>query len=180
MLGVGFWFARRQTSTEEYFLAGRRMPWLVVALSMFRLAHQCRHLHGCAGHRLHREHLFCPGRHRQSHSGAVCRLSLLSLLSETQSHDQLRVHRSALRRFGALCRLGFVFAGPGGLAGDRNLRAGLDPIGGDRDQSHLGYPVDGNPGDYLHGYGWADRCPLGPMSSNSSSSWVVPSGWRWN
>jgi SSS family solute:Na+ symporter len=35
MLGVGFWFARRQTSTEEYFLAGRRMPWLVVALSMF-------------------------------------------------------------------------------------------------------------------------------------------------
>ena len=35
MLAIGFGFSRRQTSTEEYFLAGRRMPWLVVALSMF-------------------------------------------------------------------------------------------------------------------------------------------------
>ena len=35
MLGIGLRLSRRQTSTEEYFLAGRRMPWLVVALSMF-------------------------------------------------------------------------------------------------------------------------------------------------
>lgn len=35
MLGIGLWFSRRQTSTNEYFLAGRRMPWLVVAMSMY-------------------------------------------------------------------------------------------------------------------------------------------------
>ncbi len=35
MLGIGFRLSRKQTSTEEYFLAGRRMPWFVVALSMF-------------------------------------------------------------------------------------------------------------------------------------------------
>ena len=35
MLGIGFRLSRKQTSTEEYFLAGRRRPWFVVALSMF-------------------------------------------------------------------------------------------------------------------------------------------------
>ena len=35
MLGIGFRLSRRQTSTQEYFLANRRMPWFVVALSMF-------------------------------------------------------------------------------------------------------------------------------------------------
>lgn len=35
MIAVGFVFARRQTSTAEYFLAGRRLPWLAVAMSMY-------------------------------------------------------------------------------------------------------------------------------------------------
>ncbi len=35
MVGIGLIFSRRQTSTEEFFLAGRRMPWLVVGMSMF-------------------------------------------------------------------------------------------------------------------------------------------------
>ncbi len=35
MLGIGCLFARRQKTTEEYFLAGRRMNWLVVGMSMF-------------------------------------------------------------------------------------------------------------------------------------------------
>lgn len=35
MLGIGLFFARRQTSTEEYFLAGRSMPWWPVAMSMY-------------------------------------------------------------------------------------------------------------------------------------------------
>jgi len=35
MLAIGGLFARRQKTTEEYFLAGRRMPWLIVAMSMF-------------------------------------------------------------------------------------------------------------------------------------------------
>lgn len=35
LLAVGAWFSRRQKSTEDYFLAGRRMPWLVVAMSMY-------------------------------------------------------------------------------------------------------------------------------------------------
>jgi solute:Na+ symporter, SSS family len=32
---IGLWFYRRQKTTEEYFLAGRKMPWLMVAMSMF-------------------------------------------------------------------------------------------------------------------------------------------------
>ena len=35
MLLVGLRFARRQKTTEDYFLASRRMPWLAVGMSMF-------------------------------------------------------------------------------------------------------------------------------------------------
>ena len=35
MLAIGWLFAGRQKSTEDFFLAGRRMPWLVVAMSMY-------------------------------------------------------------------------------------------------------------------------------------------------
>ena len=35
MVGVGFLFAGRQKTTEEFFLAGRRIPWVVVGMSMF-------------------------------------------------------------------------------------------------------------------------------------------------
>ena len=35
MLAVGFLFVRRQNSSEEFFLAGRSMPWLPVAMSMY-------------------------------------------------------------------------------------------------------------------------------------------------
>jgi len=35
MLGIGLCFARRQRTREDYFLAGRNMPWLPVAMSMF-------------------------------------------------------------------------------------------------------------------------------------------------
>lgn len=35
MMGVGALFAGSQKTTEDYFLAGRRMPWLVVGMSMF-------------------------------------------------------------------------------------------------------------------------------------------------
>ena len=35
MLAVGLSLARRQKTTEQYFLAGRQMPWLVVGMSMF-------------------------------------------------------------------------------------------------------------------------------------------------
>ena len=35
MFGVGVLFAGKQKTREDYFLAGRRMPWLVVGMSMF-------------------------------------------------------------------------------------------------------------------------------------------------
>jgi solute:Na+ symporter, SSS family len=35
MVGIGFFFAGRQKSAEDFFLAGRRMPWLAVAMSMY-------------------------------------------------------------------------------------------------------------------------------------------------
>ncbi len=35
MLGIGLCFARKQKTSEDYFLAGRKMPWLPVAMSMF-------------------------------------------------------------------------------------------------------------------------------------------------
>ena len=31
IFGIGLWVAGRQKTTEDYFLAGRRMPWFVVA-----------------------------------------------------------------------------------------------------------------------------------------------------
>ena len=35
LLLIGWWFAGRQQSGEDYFLAGRCMPWLPVAMSMY-------------------------------------------------------------------------------------------------------------------------------------------------
>jgi SSS family transporter len=35
MIAIGARFARRQRNTEDFFLAGRRMPWLVVGMSMY-------------------------------------------------------------------------------------------------------------------------------------------------
>lgn len=35
MLVIGIWAARGQTSAEDFFLAGRSMPWWAVAMSMF-------------------------------------------------------------------------------------------------------------------------------------------------
>jgi SSS family transporter len=35
MVGIGFWFAGKQKTAEDFFLAGRKMPWLAVAMSMY-------------------------------------------------------------------------------------------------------------------------------------------------
>ncbi|NNJ71221.1 MAG: sodium/solute symporter [Kiritimatiellales bacterium] len=35
MLGVGLFFSRRQENAEMFFLGGRRLPWLAVAMSMY-------------------------------------------------------------------------------------------------------------------------------------------------
>jgi SSS family transporter len=35
MIGVGLFFARRQESAEQFFLGGRKLPWIAVAMSMY-------------------------------------------------------------------------------------------------------------------------------------------------
>ena len=35
MIGVGLFFARKQESAEMFFLGGRKLPWLAVAMSMY-------------------------------------------------------------------------------------------------------------------------------------------------
>lgn len=35
MIGVGLFFARRQENAEMFFLGGRKLPWLAVAMSMY-------------------------------------------------------------------------------------------------------------------------------------------------
>ena len=35
IFGIGLLLAGKQKNTEDYFLAGRKMPWLIVAMSMF-------------------------------------------------------------------------------------------------------------------------------------------------
>jgi SSS family solute:Na+ symporter len=35
VLGVGFWASRRSDTSEDYFLAGRSLPWFVVGVSLF-------------------------------------------------------------------------------------------------------------------------------------------------
>lgn len=35
LLGMGFYFARRERSTDDYFLGGRRVPWWAMGLSIF-------------------------------------------------------------------------------------------------------------------------------------------------
>lgn len=35
MLGIGLFFARKQNNSEMFFLGGRKLPWLAVAMSMY-------------------------------------------------------------------------------------------------------------------------------------------------
>ncbi len=35
VLAMGIWFARKKTSTDEFFLAGRRIPWWAAGISIF-------------------------------------------------------------------------------------------------------------------------------------------------
>ena len=35
MIGVGVYFSRRQETGEMFFLGGRKLPWLAVAMSMY-------------------------------------------------------------------------------------------------------------------------------------------------
>jgi len=35
IVGMGFYFSRRENSTDDYFLAGRRIPWWAASLSIF-------------------------------------------------------------------------------------------------------------------------------------------------
>ena len=35
MFGIGIYFAKKQKTTEDFFLAGRQMPWFIVAISLF-------------------------------------------------------------------------------------------------------------------------------------------------
>ena len=35
MFAIGLHLSGKQKTTEDYFLAGRKMPWLIVAMSMF-------------------------------------------------------------------------------------------------------------------------------------------------
>jgi len=35
VFSIGLWLAGKQKTTEDYFLAGRKMPWIIVAMSMF-------------------------------------------------------------------------------------------------------------------------------------------------
>ena len=35
MVAIGAAFSGKQKTTEDYFLAGRNMPWIVVAISVF-------------------------------------------------------------------------------------------------------------------------------------------------
>ena len=35
LVAIGLRFSGKQRSTEDYFLAGRHMPWLAVGMSMF-------------------------------------------------------------------------------------------------------------------------------------------------
>ena len=46
---MGGWFARRQNSTEAFFLGGRSVPWWAVGFLLFRLIHQHRDLSGLSG-----------------------------------------------------------------------------------------------------------------------------------
>ena len=38
LISIGLWLARKQKSSEDFYLAGRRMPWLPVAMSMYASA----------------------------------------------------------------------------------------------------------------------------------------------
>jgi Na+/proline symporter len=42
MFGQGWWFARSQKTTEDCFVGGRRMNWLVVGLAMFTTTFSAR------------------------------------------------------------------------------------------------------------------------------------------
>ena len=47
-VGVGLWFARKTRGTTEFFLAGRKLVWPVIGLSLFATNISTEHLVGLA------------------------------------------------------------------------------------------------------------------------------------
>ena len=113
MFGIGLSFARKQKTTEEYFLAGRRMPWFIVAISMYASLASAS------------SYMALPRR-----CSAFPHLIILPLLSETQCDHILRICRPPLRtagkihRFRSICLCALKLAGCCHLfTGTRSLRS---------------------------------------------------------
>ena len=154
MMGVGALFAGSQKTTEDYFLAGRRMPWLVVGMSMFASVTSAISYMGIPG-TAYKENLSLL---------VVAFLSPLvapflifvfypfyRLLNVTTSYEYV------LRRYGQPARLtvsGLFVLGRLGWLGTVILRAGARAVRRQRYSCVASHSPDGRSRDDLHRPGW--------------------------
>ena len=52
MLGMGWYLSRKQVTIEDFFVAGRKMPWLATGMSMIATLHMGRYLLWQKRHRM--------------------------------------------------------------------------------------------------------------------------------
>ena len=148
LVWIGLRLAGKQRSTEDFFLGGRRMPWLAVGVSMFASLTSASSFLGVPGVAF-----------RENISMVVLGLvsplvaPLLILIfypfyRQLQVTHRLRVRGPALRPGGAPVRGRTVLPGPHGLVGSGHLLSGPGPLGHDRHRPLSRHLPDG---DHRHG-----------------------------
>ncbi len=60
MIGLGVWFSRFQKTSEDYFVAGRRMGWFVLSISIWVSLTSANSMLGCPGYAYKHDLQFVP------------------------------------------------------------------------------------------------------------------------
>jgi len=60
MVGVGWWVSKRQKTSEDYFVAGRRMGWFTLTLSIWVSLTSANSMLGCPGYAYEHDLQFVP------------------------------------------------------------------------------------------------------------------------
>ena len=169
MIGIGLWFARRQKTTEDFFLAGRQHAVADRGDEHVRVADERGDLHGPAGRGVQGERLPIVV------ASSVLFVAPFLIWIFYPFYQRLQVTTSyeyigrALRARAARTHLGAVHSGASGLAGHRRICPAIALSGGDRASALVGHRARWVPSPPATPC-WAACPPIsGPTWSSSSS-----------
>ena len=150
LVAIGFYFARRERSTEDFFLAGRRIPWWAAGLSIFGTQLSAITFMAIPAKAYATNWLYA-----MSNVGIIvfapivvwCFLPFYRRLNVTTVYEYLELRFNlATRLFGSAAYILF----PTGADGHRTFPAGPGPVRGDGPRRETLHSRDGRACHALH------------------------------